>query len=44
MEIREADFNPDFVKRLIPKIDWAALIITARQVRLKVRATQSRGG
>ena len=32
LEIREADFNPDFLKGFMPKIDWKALVDTARQV------------
>ncbi|KAF8634671.1 hypothetical protein AX15_000772 [Amanita polypyramis BW_CC] len=32
IEIREADFNPDFIRNFIPKIEWKALVDTARQV------------
>ena len=28
----EADFNPEFVKRLMNKIDWTALVQTAYAV------------
>jgi len=30
--LREADFNPDFVRGFIPKIEWNALVNAARQV------------
>jgi len=32
LEIREADFNPDFLKGFIPKLEWKALVETAIQV------------
>lgn len=32
LEIRNAEFNPDFVKGFLPKIEWKALVDTARQV------------
>lgn len=32
LEIRESDFNPDFLKGFMPKIEWKALVETARQV------------
>lgn len=25
IETKEVDFNPDFVKRMVPKLDWTAL-------------------
>ena len=30
--LREADFNPDFIRGFIPKIEWNALVDAARQV------------
>jgi hypothetical protein len=30
--LREAEFNPDFVKGFMPKIEWNALVDAARQV------------
>ncbi len=32
LESVEADFNPEFLKRLLGKIDWAALVQTAFSV------------
>ncbi|KAK7472567.1 hypothetical protein VKT23_000682 [Stygiomarasmius scandens] len=32
IEIREAEFNPEFLKNFIPKIEWKALVDTARQL------------
>jgi multifunctional methyltransferase subunit TRM112 len=33
IELREAEFNPDFLKGFLPKIEWAALVGAAREVR-----------
>ena len=33
IELREAEFNPDFLKGFLPKIEWEALVNAARQVR-----------
>ena len=33
IEMREADFNPDFLRGFMPKIEWQALVDSARQVR-----------
>ena len=30
--LREADFNPDFIRGFMPKIEWNALVNAARQV------------
>ncbi|KAF9782497.1 Trm112p-domain-containing protein [Thelephora terrestris] len=30
--LREADFNPDFVRGFMPKIEWNALVNAARQL------------
>lgn len=30
---RPAPINPDFIKRFLPKLDWKALVDTARSVR-----------
>ena len=32
LEIREAEFNSDFIKTFLPKIEWNALVKTAREV------------
>ncbi|THV05037.1 Trm112p-domain-containing protein [Dendrothele bispora CBS 962.96] len=32
IEIREAEFNPEFLKNFIPKVEWNALVDTARQL------------
>ncbi|KAF4622634.1 hypothetical protein D9613_009276 [Agrocybe pediades] len=32
LEIREADFNPEFLKGFMPKIEWKALVETAIQL------------
>jgi multifunctional methyltransferase subunit TRM112 len=34
VELVEAEFNPDFLRGFLPKIEWKALVDTARQVRL----------
>ena len=31
--MKEVDYNPEFVARMIPKIDWSALKQAAEQVR-----------
>jgi hypothetical protein len=28
----EADFNPEFIKRMVPKLDWPALVATSFEV------------
>ncbi|GMK58584.1 hypothetical protein CspeluHIS016_0600260 [Cutaneotrichosporon spelunceum] len=30
--VREAELNPDFLTRLLPKLDWTALVDTARSL------------
>lgn len=32
VEVKEVDFNPEFVSRMIPKIDWSALRQAANDV------------
>ena len=32
LEIREADFNPDFLRGFMPKLEWTALVNTAKEV------------
>ena len=34
LEILEAEFNPEFLKGFLPKIEWTALVDTAKQVRV----------
>lgn len=36
IELREAEFNPDFLRGFMPKIEWKALVDAARQVCLFV--------
>jgi len=33
IELREAEFNPDFLRGFLPKIEWSALVGAAREVR-----------
>jgi multifunctional methyltransferase subunit TRM112 len=33
VELKEAEFNPDFLRGFMPKIEWSALVDAARQVR-----------
>lgn len=30
--VNEVDFNPEFISRMIPKVDWGALVQAAQQV------------
>ena len=42
VELRDAEFNADFLRGFLPRLEWAALVDAARQVRLSfpsVRAT-----
>jgi len=32
IELREAEFNADFLRGFMPKIEWKALVDSARQV------------
>lgn len=32
MKIREVDFNPEFISRMIPRIEWKALYEAAESV------------
>jgi len=32
LEIRETDFNPEFLRGFMPKLEWTALVNTARQL------------
>jgi multifunctional methyltransferase subunit TRM112 len=32
IELREAEFNPDFLSGFMPKIEWKALVDAAKQV------------
>ena len=32
LELREAEHNPEFIRGFLPKIEWKALVDTARQV------------
>ena len=33
IELRETEFNADFIRGFLPRIEWAALVSAARQVR-----------
>ena len=35
LEIREAEFNPEFLKGFMPKLEWKALVDTAIQVSIR---------
>ena len=37
VELREAEFNPDFLRGFIPRLEWGALVDAARQVRCACR-------
>lgn len=32
IEVREAEFNPDFVRGFLPRLEWKALVNAAREV------------
>ena len=32
LELIEAEFSPDFLRGFLPKLDWTALVTTARQL------------
>ncbi|OBZ73020.1 hypothetical protein A0H81_07092 [Grifola frondosa] len=32
IELREAEFNPDFIRGFLPRIEWTALVNAAREV------------
>ena len=34
VELREAEFNADFLRGFLPRLEWPALVDAARQVRL----------
>jgi len=38
--LREAEFNPDFIRGFMPKIEWNALVDAARQVPISFLVTQ----
>ena len=38
VEIREAEFNVDFVRNFVPRIEWRALVDTAKEVRMCFQA------
>ena len=33
VEMREAEFNPDFVKNFLTKLEWKALVDSAKEAR-----------
>lgn len=33
IEMREAEFNPDFVRGFLPRLEWKALVNAAKEVR-----------
>ena len=35
LAMREADFNPDFIRGFIPRIEWDALVQASREVKKK---------
>lgn len=36
IELREAEFNPDFLKNFLSRLEWKALVDAARQVRVYI--------
>lgn len=32
IELREAEFNPDFLRGFLPKVEWGALVQAAREL------------
>ncbi|CAJ0632823.1 9748_t:CDS:2 [Entrophospora sp. SA101] len=36
IETQEADFSPQFIRNMISKLDWDALVKTALQVNIKI--------
>jgi multifunctional methyltransferase subunit TRM112 len=38
VQLQEAEFNPDFLRGFMPKLEWKALVETARQVSITARA------
>lgn len=34
--VNEVDFNPEFISRMIPKVEWSALLQAAEQVTVKL--------
>ena len=44
VEIREAEFNADFVRNFVPRIEWKALVDTAKEVRSLPCAYEKRNG
>jgi multifunctional methyltransferase subunit TRM112 len=36
IELREAEFNPDFLRGFMPKLEWRALVDTAKSVQAPV--------
>ena len=36
IELREAEFNPDFLRGFMPKLEWRALVDTAKSVHAPV--------
>ena len=43
LELREADFNPDFLRGFMPKLEWTALVNTAREVGIMIRMKSTLG-
>lgn len=37
VKVNEVEFNPQFVSRMIPKLEWSALVQAAEQVSLCTR-------
>ena len=33
IEVKEAEYNPEFVRGFLPKLEWKALVNAAREVR-----------
>ena len=44
IELREAEFNADFLRGFLPRVEWRALVDAARQVRSRRMCARAREG
>lgn len=42
VELQEAEFNPDFVRNMLPRLQWDALVNAAKQVRAEALSRSQR--
>lgn len=38
VKVNEVEFNPDFVVKMIPKLEWSALVQAAEEVNLSIES------